>query len=406
MIPWTEKYRPSKVSEVVGNKDAVSEFLSWVDGWRRARPEKKAALLYGPAGVGKTSLVHAFARENGWDIVEMNASDFRTRENIVRVVGLASAQQSITGKSGRIILIDEVDGIDTRVDEGAVQALARIISDTRVPIVLVANNPWDPRLAPLRELCKMIQFRRIPKPTVAAHLKKIAAQEKLRVSEEKIREIAEASEGDLRSAINDLQITSAHEGVEIGERDRVKEIFNSLAVVFNTKTYSSAVSALYGLDLDPSEFMTWVLDNAPEQLSPQDLFNALENLAKADLILQRISAKQSWNLLKYATPLMTAGVALSKKTTERKFVKFSYPSRIRYLSQIRDERARLSEISMKVGKVLHVSGRKARTEMVPFLPIMLKNDDGSLAKFFSLTSDEVAFLVGVKKGRGRTRESP
>jgi len=406
MIPWTEKYRPSKVSEVVGNKEAVSEFLSWVDGWKKGRPEKKAALLYGPAGVGKTSLVHAFAKENGWDIVEMNASDFRTRENIERVVGLASAQQSITGKAGRIILIDEVDGIDARADAGAVQALSKIISETRVPIVLVANDPWDPRLTPVRELCKMIQFRRIPKPSVAAHLKKIAAQEKLRISEEKIREITEASNGDLRSAINDLQITAAFERIEVGERDREKEIFESLAAVFNAKTYSSAVSATYGLDLEPAEFMTWVLDNAPEQLSPKDLFNALENLAKADLILQRINTKQSWNLLKYAIPLITAGVALSKKTTERKFVKFSYPSRIRYLSQVRDERERLSGISAKVGKALHMSGKKARTEMLPFLRIMLSNDDGGLAGFFSLTSDEVAFLAGFRKGRGKTRESP
>ncbi len=404
---WVEKYRPSKVAGIVGNKEAVAEFLGWVEGWLKGKPVKKAALLYGPAGVGKTSLVHAYAKEHGWEVVEMNASDFRTRENIDRIVGAASAQASITSPKGKIILIDEVDGIETRVDAGAVQALVQIIEKSQVPIVLVANDPWDPRLSPLREKSLLIRFRRIPKPTVAAYLKKIAVSEKLNIPEEKIKEVAENAEGDLRSAINDLQLISSAVDVklEIGERDRKDEVFNVLAAVFNAKSYTVAVNSFENLELEPSEFFTWILDNAPEQLSPQDLATALENLSKADLYLQRINIKQDWHLLRYAIPFMTAGVALAKKNPLGRFVKFSYPTKIRYLSQTRSERETVENICEKIGKALHMSKRKARTEMLPFIKVIMTSDGEELADFFGFTDEEVGYLrgSGAKKQRGRGR---
>jgi replication factor C large subunit len=404
---WTEKYRPSKISQVVGNKEAVTEFLAWIETWRKGRPSKKAALLYGPPGVGKTSLVHAFAKENGWEVIELNASDFRTREVIERVVGAASTLGSITGATGRIILVDEVDGIDVRADTGAVQALTRLIGETRVPIVLVANDPWDPKLAALREMCQLIQFRRIPKPTVASVIKKIATSEGLKISEDKIKEIAEKSGGDLRSALNDLQIAAAAD-LEVAERDREKEIFAALTSVFHSSKYSEAVAALQNLDLEPAEFFTWVLDNVPDQLTVEDLASAMEFLSKADLFLQRVNLKQSWGLLRYAIPLMTAGVAVSKKAKPKQFVKYSYPSRIRFLSSTRAERELLDGICLKIGRALHMSSRKARTEMLPFVKLMLTHNGRGLAEFFNLTQRELEYLKGesvsrpARKARGQS----
>lgn len=404
---WVEKYRPSKVSQIVGNKEAVTEFLAWIEGWKKGSPSKKAVLLYGPPGVGKTSLVHAFAKENGWEIIELNASDFRTREVIEKVVGSASTLGSLTGALGKIILVDEVDGIDARSDAGAVQTLTRLLGETRVPIVMVANDPWDPKLAGLREACQLIKFNRIPKPTIASVLKKVAATEGLKISEDKIKEIAEKAGGDLRSALNDLQIAASGD-IEVGVRDIEKEVFAALTTVFHSGKYSEAVTALENLDLDPAEFFTWVLDNAPDQLSREDFANAMEYLAKADVFLQRVNNKQAWGLLRYAVPLMTAGVAVSKKTKPKQFVRYSYPSRIRFLSSTRAERELLDGICLKIGRVLHMSGRKAKTEMLPFVKVMLMHDGRGLVDFFNLTQKELEYLKGegtsrpVRRARGRS----
>nr|BAJ48976.1 replication factor C large subunit [Candidatus Caldarchaeum subterraneum] len=404
---WTEKHRPRKVSEIVGNKEAVQAFLEWMAGWEKGKPSKKAALLYGPAGVGKTSLVHAYAYEKGYEVIETNASDFRTRENIERIVGAASGMASLTMGQRKIILVDEVDGIDARADAGAVTSLADIISKTHVPVVLVANDPWDPRLAPLRDACLMIQFRRIPKPSVAAHLKKIAAAENVRVPEDVLRRIVENSEGDLRSAINDLQMASAalEMGLVTGSRDRKDEIFTALATIFNAKSFNTAQEAARNIDIDHSELMQWILENAPQQLSPTDLAEALENLAKADLYLQRINTRQNWQLLRYAVPMMTAGVALSRKTSPSKFVKFTYPEAIKFLGRTKSIRETLNSISEKVGKKLHMSARKARTEILPYLKIIMSHDGKELAEYFELSPEETQYLRGseVKKSRAKGR---
>ncbi|MEM2352166.1 MAG: AAA family ATPase, partial [Thermoproteota archaeon] len=117
-----EKYRPRKVAEVVGNKESVEAFVKWMKSWELGRPpEKRAVLLYGPAGVGKTSLVLAYGKEHGYDVVEVNASDWRDEVRMKSVVGESSLQATLDGSTRKIIVVDEVDGgdiivsIDSRV---------------------------------------------------------------------------------------------------------------------------------------------------------------------------------------------------------------------------------------------------------------------------------------------------
>ncbi|MEM3096216.1 MAG: replication factor C large subunit [Nitrososphaerota archaeon] len=407
MLLWTEKYRPRRISDVVGNKAAVQAFLDWMKSWESGRPSKKAALLYGPAGVGKTSTVYAYASERNLDVVEVNASDYRTREKIAGIVGSASQFATLSGLKNRIILVDEVDGIDSRADSGAIPALLKVISETRIPVVLVANDPWDQRLAPLRDRCEMIKFTRIHKASLASHLSKIARSEKLEISDNTLREIAERSGGDLRSAINDLQILAMSLGGltassdTLGERDRERDIFTAMAKVFNARDVGSALSALDGLDVEPADFFTWVLDNLPDQVrEPKDLSKALDRLSRADIHLQRVSKMQRWNLLKYATALMTAGVSTVRMDRGPAGGRLSFPTKIRFMTQTRGERERLTSISGKIARKCHLSARKAQTEMLPYIGFIIgqsRTTGKEMAEFLGLDADEVKFL-SVKYG--------
>ena len=71
---WTEKYRPDSLKQVLGNGKAIEELRAWAKSWEMGEPITGAAILYGPAGTGKTSAAHALAREFDWDYIEMNAS--------------------------------------------------------------------------------------------------------------------------------------------------------------------------------------------------------------------------------------------------------------------------------------------------------------------------------------------
>ncbi|MCL2686003.1 MAG: AAA family ATPase [Candidatus Bathyarchaeota archaeon] len=85
---WVEKYRPKKIDAVTGNDEAKALFIEWL---KNKRHNKKAVLLYGPPGVGKTALVLAASRELGFSVIEMNASDTRSEKAINAVAKPATS---------------------------------------------------------------------------------------------------------------------------------------------------------------------------------------------------------------------------------------------------------------------------------------------------------------------------
>src|SRR3989344_1181590 len=109
---FAEKYRPSSLKEVIGNQVTLMKL-------RKAVSEKKPVLLYGLTGTGKTSAVQALAKDLNYELIEVNASDTRNKDSIHSVIGSAASQMSLFSK-GKIILIDEVDGLSGQKDRGGI----------------------------------------------------------------------------------------------------------------------------------------------------------------------------------------------------------------------------------------------------------------------------------------------
>ncbi|NIO37265.1 AAA family ATPase, partial [Candidatus Bathyarchaeota archaeon] len=74
--PWTVKYKPMTLNEVVGNQEAKAKIIEWIQQWEKKPPKKRALLLYGPPGIGKTATIEALAKDLDMELVESNASDY------------------------------------------------------------------------------------------------------------------------------------------------------------------------------------------------------------------------------------------------------------------------------------------------------------------------------------------
>ncbi|MFQ6095489.1 MAG: replication factor C large subunit [Candidatus Bathyarchaeia archaeon] len=402
-VPWTEKYRPKTLSEVVGNRQAIGKVIDWVKSWDRGVPKKRAAFVYGPPGVGKTVAVEALARDFNMELVESNASDYRTATAVKRFAGRASEYSTLFGKK-RIILFDELDGITGTADRGGVRIITEIVKATRCPLVLIANNAYNPRFSTLRKYCLLIEFKKPTKTEVVRRLKRICLMEGIDGEERALRLIAERSGGDIRSAVNDLQALAqgkrrlTYQDVSwLASRDRKEVIFNVLRTIFYSKDGGRARRAVDMADVDPDMLFEWVYENLPYQIKePTQLAAAMDVLSRADIYRKRVRSTQDWSLIRYFLDLMTAGVAASWDKRAHGWVPFRFPGRIRSMSRSKIERAMLSAIGMKIRRRCHLSSSRAVREVLPYIRIIFENNPemaAGLAKWLNLDEDMVEYLT-------------
>ncbi|MGB9695574.1 MAG: AAA family ATPase, partial [Caldisericaceae bacterium] len=190
------------MKEFAGNPEAVEKVKKWALLFENGKIQKPI-FLYGPPGIGKTALAYAVAHEMGWELIEFNASDTRNKNNVERIIGAASGSAGLFSRR-KLILIDEVDGLEGTADRGGISAIVSMIRSSSQPIILTANDAWDRKLTPLRGGCDFVEMKRINKRTVLLTIREIAHKEGIKLSDEVLERIADASNGDLRSAIIDL----------------------------------------------------------------------------------------------------------------------------------------------------------------------------------------------------------
>ncbi|MEM1684563.1 MAG: replication factor C large subunit, partial [Nanopusillaceae archaeon] len=282
---WIKKYAPKNSYEIVNQSDAISEIKDFI---LKKYKDKKGLLLYGPPGTGKTCSVYAIANELNYEVVEINASDFRTAKVIHERL-----DEAIKGKTffykGRIILIDEIDGLAGFYDKGGIGAIINIIEESKWPVILTANDPWDPKFKKLRDMCKLVEFKKLSTTDIFKALKRISLAEKLDVDDEVLKSLAQRSQGDMRSAINDLQTLSnlgkritMSDLVILGYRDREIQIFQALGQFFKSTTLNSAKNIFMNLDMDPEEIEAWIEENiANEYENIDEIFEAYDWMSKA-----------------------------------------------------------------------------------------------------------------------------
>lgn len=262
-LMWTEKYRAKKFIDLVGDERTHREVLRWVKHWDpivfpgsgKPKPKSqlqedgieerapcKILLLTGPPGLGKTTLAHVCARQAGYETVEINASDERSRDVVkgkirdlvgtqnVRGVSTKTAN-GIVRKAGRpvCVVVDEVDGVVgghggsggeggfikalidlVALDEKNAQMLGKGIEQTSLrrkgkgdrfrllrPMILICNDVYHPALRPLRSsgIADIVHVRRPPMDQVMNRLKTVFENEGISCDRDGVRRLCEAAWG-------------------------------------------------------------------------------------------------------------------------------------------------------------------------------------------------------------------
>ena len=203
---WIEKYRPSNLSEVVGQTPITSRLKNYVK--ERSMPH---LLFAGPAGTGKTTSALALARElfgELWkhNLHELNASDERGID-VVRGKIKEFARTAPLGEDGfKIIFLDEADALT-----GAAQAALRRTMEkySRTCRFVMSCNFSSKIIDPIQSRCAVFRFRPLKAEDVEKYLKFVAAKEELNIDKEAYESLTYLAQGDLRRAINGLQMAAA-----------------------------------------------------------------------------------------------------------------------------------------------------------------------------------------------------
>ena len=226
---WTVKYAPENASQLCGNKGQMEKLQKWLRDWRKNAKVQfrkagadgtgsfRAMMIHGPPGIGKTTAAHLAAKLEGYDVVESNASDTRSKKLVEQglrgVVDTTSllgyfagdGKRAETEKKKLVLIMDEVDGMSAG-DRGGVGALAAVCKKTNVPMILICNDRRQQKMKPFDHITYDLPFRKPTTDMVRARIMTILFREGMKdqIPMNVVNALIEGSRADIRQIINML----------------------------------------------------------------------------------------------------------------------------------------------------------------------------------------------------------
>ncbi|KAF8912069.1 hypothetical protein CPB84DRAFT_1761185 [Gymnopilus junonius] len=350
---WVDRYRPRKFTDLLGNERVARDAMTWVKQWdycvfgiskgkKRARdsdenidlqdelrrPMEKILLLSGPPGLGKTTLAHVVARQAGYEVMEINASDARSGSIVDDRIRPALESGYAVGSTKPVLLvIDEIDGatgagdntntfvhklvqlIQTRSRKRERTARGRDTQNKRTirrPIICICNDHNASSLAKLRPHAYQIRFHRPADIHLVKRLKEICVIEDLKADSRALSTLVSAAKGDLRGCLNALQFVKTRdedvtEGVIRKATSGMKEEDSSVQSVLNNLFTPLSKKRVKELGLTDDEEARYVarlsreIDNSGrESTIATGCFGHYATLRRHDANLSRQEQAMEW----------------------------------------------------------------------------------------------------------------
>ncbi|MAV43512.1 MAG: hypothetical protein CMA30_03440 [Euryarchaeota archaeon] len=455
---WTERYRPISESHLEGNESQRRKIRDWLSEWQDGMPRKKALLLVGPPGVGKTTVARAIAQDMNWSVIELNASDARNAAAIRKAATQGATHRSLfhnpnDKKQRTLILLDEVDHlsgglkkvnqdklakalmgeevagnpITFKGDSGGKAELLRLLDETKQPVILACNeimglwgkgSNWRSTRDRFQKHIITLNFERASDDAIRRIARRVLKSEEIEFDAQAIEELVSRNPGDLRALVRDLQVISAtledkltvesiKSFLESSVRDISLEVFPGLDKLYRSSTAQEAVVAGRSIDKSPSELLNWIHWNNPSLISDKSVVRrGNQALSKSSKMLSAQydnTAHRSWYWSGQLSGL-AASVVNKSKFTERIFP--SYPNFLR--RNVRNMRPSIVE---QLASSSGISKSTVRDEMLPILTSLLSPNsvvgdpnDFSISFNLNLSGEEHATLAGLPLSRRSTKD--
>jgi hypothetical protein len=228
-IDWLELHRPKNVASVFGREQQIQRFQAWLADFKdNPTPAKPLALLHGRPGTGKTTVSHVLAKIHGYELVEVNASDTRSYEEISKILDRVCLRQSITGKAA--LLLDEIDGaFESESGRSSITAIKDFLAAHqadrfKAPIIATCNVTHKADIKTLFPLAEVISFPKIFDNHLTDLATSIAHQHEIRITTKQLHDVVQQANGDARQVIQSLRLLSLQNG-EIAGKDNPDTIF-------------------------------------------------------------------------------------------------------------------------------------------------------------------------------------
>jgi len=251
---WTEKYRPTRLSEIVGQLSFVLDAEHWVTSGNMPN-----VLFYGVAGTGKTAasiaLVNELLSDNKQgNFFEINASDDRKLETVRTKIKEIASTKVIGDAPFKIILLDEMDGMTKDAQNALKRVMERYADNCRF---IITCNERHKIIHPLQSRCANYQFKRVNSTSMLDIFTKILAEEGVnQYSDEELQRFITYLQGDLRRGINELQASSSSNRSLQNQIDRSLEPYSEIMKMINENDYNNALEKVHKLIYDSTDMKT------------------------------------------------------------------------------------------------------------------------------------------------------